>query len=108
MDLKQLTVATLLINKHFRLDNPIEVKQALKANQYYDWLLDELSTIISYLLDNDMHQLMQVMYRIDVSEHRFKQIITSMAVGDVAEQLAVEVIRRELQKAATRMSYANR
>ncbi len=62
-----------------------------------------LTRAIEYLLDKDFEKLMQILYRIDVSETKVKQ-----AFGleqDVAEQIAQLIIEREQQKIITRAKY---
>jgi len=68
-----------------------------------DDLLKELTRAIEYLIDKDFEKLMQILYRIDVSETKVKQ-----AFGleqDVAEQIAKLIMEREQQKVVTRARY---
>jgi len=68
-----------------------------------DDLLKELTRAIEHLIDKDFEKLMQILYRIDVSETKVKQ-----AFGleqDVATQVAKLIIEREQQKVITRAKY---
>ncbi|MCF6352088.1 MAG: hypothetical protein L3J06_03665 [Cyclobacteriaceae bacterium] len=70
-----------------------------------DDLLKELTRAIKYLIDKDFEKLMQILYRVDVSETKVKH-----AFGleqDVAEQIARLIIAREQQKVITRARYSN-
>lgn len=69
----------------------------------YDELVKELARAVQYLIDKDFEKLMQILYRIDVSEAKVKA-----AFGlerDVAEQIALLIIEREQQKVITRAKY---
>ncbi len=68
-----------------------------------DDLLKELTRTIEYLIDKDFEKLMQILYRVDVSENKVKQ-----AFGlekEVAHQIAKLIIARERQKVITRTKY---
>ena len=63
-----------------------------------DWLAGE----ISLLIDQDFQRLMNILYRIDVSEEKTKMAFAS---SDMAKTIAQLIIDRELQKVATREKY---
>ena len=91
--------AIVLASKDFSLDIPsAEVSTA----EDFQNILTEL---IRHLLDKDFERLINGLYRIDVSEEKVKQ---AMATGDdVAGQIALLIIERELQKVRTREKYRN-
>jgi hypothetical protein len=74
--------------------------------------LDELHQIltgtIGELLDKDFNRLLNILYRIDISESRVAKALHTEDPGNVASELARLVIERELQKVETRRSYTNR
>lgn len=92
-----ILTAVSIINKDFGLekdDNIVENETAL-----YQWLIK----IINYLLEKDFERLLQAMYRIDVSEEKFKAIFVQD--GNIAEAIANLVLERELKKVAIRKRY---
>lgn len=88
-----------LTNKEVGLELPEE--QTSKEQ-----LHDALTQAVQYLIDHNFEKLMQVLYRIDVSEAKVKQ-----AFGleqNVAQQIARLIIEREEQKVITRAIFKNR
>lgn len=85
-----------LTNKDFNLDIP----QSEVSNQ--DEFLKLLTRVIQQLLDTDFERLMNGLYRIDVDENKVK---LAMTTNDVAENIALLIIERELQKVETRKKY---
>ena len=68
-------------------------------------LHEKLSILVAYLLENDMHRLLNAMYRLDVSELKFHQAMQSTSKEDVAFRIADLIIEREMQKVKTRLHY---
>lgn len=62
------------------------------------WLTNE----IALLMDSDMQKLMNILYRIDVSENEVK---VAFSVNHPAKEIADLIIKRELQKVETRRKY---
>lgn len=102
-DLKLAKESVQLIKKDFLLEEEIE----LAGDQPFDRLKYELTRIISYLLNTDMPRLMNAMYRIDISESRFAEILQSAPPDEVASQLADAIIAREKQKVKLRRKYSS-
>ncbi len=71
----------------------------------FDKLLVFLWKEIIRLLDHDFNQLMNILYRIDVSEIRVKQILQVSKPEELANDLTVEILERMRQKAITRIKY---
>ena len=67
-----------------------------------DKLQEWLTREISILLDRDFQHLLNVLYRIDVSEEKVKQ---AFAGKDPAYAIAGLIIERELKKVETRKKY---
>ena len=96
----KLTEALVLANKDFNLDlSSTEVTTA------EDFQLI-LAKLIRHLLDSDFERLINGLYRIDVSEEKVKQALSS-ASGDIAAEIATLIIRREMPKVETRRKYRN-
>ena len=64
-----------------------------------------LSDRIRYLIDTNVEQLMQVLYRIDVNEQKVKEIIAVQPLDIAIELIAELIIERQLQKVSTRLKY---
>ena len=92
-----LAQALVLANKDFNLEIPSsEVSSAEDFNHI-------LTRLIRHLLDNDFERLINGLYRIDVSEEKVK--LAMATTDDVAEQIALLIIEREMQKVTTREKY---
>lgn len=66
-----------------------------------------LSQHLVYLLINDMERLLNILYRIDVDEVKFKSLFNLNNPKLIAPELAKLIIERQLQKIATREAYRN-
>ena len=69
----------------------------------YNALVNELTKAIEYLIDKDFEKLMHILYRLDVSESKVKNVFG--LEQDVAHQIALLIIEREEQKVITRKRY---
>ena len=83
----------------------IDVGLSLSPSTILDYaqLIRELSRAVEYLIDKDFEKLMQILYRIDVSETKVK-----LAFGlehNVAYEIALLIVEREEQKVITRVKY---
>lgn len=61
---------------------------------------------IGQLMAHNMGQLMSILYRIDVAEHRVKTILQFSPHAEIPAQLADLIIERQLQKIRTRQAHA--
>ena len=89
----------LLISKDFGLE-PIE-----SSTLTTDVLLNTLTKIVQRFLDKDLNQLLNILYRIDISESDVKVILTTAAPDEMSNLLAKKILERELKKAETRLRY---
>jgi len=64
-----------------------------------------LTTYIADLIEHNFEKLCNMVYRHDVSEHKFHQALQSDNINQQAENVAELVIERELQKVETRKAY---
>lgn len=96
---EDLITAGQLIAKDFDL-TVTEQGDAYNLEKLRQWLARE----ITILMDRDFQRLLNILYRIDVSEQK-----TSLALNeaDPAYALAGLIIERELQKVETRKKYKN-
>jgi len=96
---RALVTSFAILTKNFELSFDAEVISE-------EYLLQKLTQHINYLLDRDFQQLLNVLYRIDVNEHQFKNIITYSQPEDLAEDIAKLVFARVKQKAEIRLKYS--
>ena len=101
---EQYIVLNELLNKDLQLD---ENESLAKDDETIDLntLHKKLALLVAYLMENDMHRLLNAMYRLDVSEARFHQAMQSLSREEAAIRVADLIIEREMQKVKTRMHY---
>lgn len=97
------TILSELINKDLQLDED----EALIKGEHIDLssLHEKLSLMVAYLMENDMHRLLNAMYRLDVSERKFHDAMQSDSKQEAAIRIADLIIEREMQKVKTRLQY---
>jgi len=81
---------------------------ALTKVNAYDELKEYLVQEIKILLSSNFQQLLNVLYRIDVSETKAGQAIALKEPSAIADKLAELILERQYQKAKTRIAYRNR
>ncbi len=65
----------------------------------------KLKVVIEHLLEKDFERLLNAMYRLDIDESKFKQVLSGVYGNDVSGKLAEIIIERELRKVETRKQY---
>lgn len=68
-------------------------------------LHQQLSAYINHLINNDFAALVQLLYRIDVSEAKLKLLFAENKNEDAGDIIASLVIQRQLQKIETRKMF---
>ncbi|HWC54101.1 MAG TPA: hypothetical protein VG676_11000 [Chitinophagaceae bacterium] len=68
-------------------------------------LLNELALFINDLIVNDFTKLVQLLYRIDISEKKLKQLLSDNADKDAGKIIAELIIERQLQKIKSRQQF---
>lgn len=68
-------------------------------------LHETLTACINDLLVNDFYRLVQVLYRVDVSEKKLKTLLEEHKGEDAAPLIATLLIDRQLEKVRTRASF---
>ncbi len=68
-------------------------------------LLDLLRQRIEYLLINDFSKLLNIMYRLDIPEEKFKQAMAENGMPAMADRIAQLVLEREIQKIKIRTTH---
>lgn len=74
----------------------------------WEELKRNLKARLKELLNDEFNQLVNAMYRLDVSEARFNQALSAGNQDAIAEQLTEIVLNRELQRLETRRKYKDR
>jgi len=94
---------TTLIEKDLQIDN----SELVECNAF-EAFKKRLTEIISYLLDKDFERLLSAMYRIDISEEKFKTALSINPASEIAPSIAALIIEREMQKVITRRKYSSK
>lgn len=94
-------IGAQLITKDFGLEDA-----EMEKSPSIDGLESRLTQVVQYLLDKDFQRLINIMYRIDLSESRFKEILANEEPDRIANSLAKQILARELQKAKLRKKYS--
>lgn len=68
-------------------------------------LKERVTQRVVYMLLHEMEKLLQVLYRIDVDEKEVKKVFAQSDPKQIAPALVDLIIRREWQKAETRVKY---
>jgi hypothetical protein len=92
-----------LINKD--LDTQDEGMVIPAGHPDLSYLHEKLTLVIEHLLENNFEKLLNAMYRLDVSERKFHEVLTGSNASEVGSKLADLVIEREMQKVKTREMY---
>jgi hypothetical protein len=71
-------------------------------------LLNELALFINDLIVNDFTKLVQLLYRIDISEKKLKQLLSYNTDKDAGKIIAEMIIERQLQKIKSRQQFSQR
>jgi hypothetical protein len=68
---------------------------------------NDLIVYINECINNDFNKLVQLLYRIDVSENKLKTILQSNPSEDAAKLIAAVIIERLAATKAARASFAS-
>ena len=71
-------------------------------------LLQKLSEFINHLIQNNFQQLVLILYRVDISENRLKQLLRDNSSEDAATIIAKLIIEREIQKIHSRSLFSHK
>jgi hypothetical protein len=94
-----LNITYNLLQKDFEIDlHSLELSE--------QQLLKLLEKAIHYLLNQDFEKLLQICYRIDISEHLLKKILNESPPEEMGKELAQAILNRQMQKASIRIKYS--
>jgi len=85
------------------ISNDFELEEGLSAEK----IREKMVSAFSWLLDNDISRMMNILYRADVDEDRLKSLLVSRSELPSAEVIADEYMSRQKQKIATRKKYSS-
>jgi hypothetical protein len=93
----------IIVSQKLIPDIELPENQSFTKNDF----LDKLSPFILHLLDNDFQKLVQIMYRIDVSEKEFG-LTLQPGKKDIPKKLAEMIYDRLCLKAKIRAEYKSK
>ena len=79
--------------QNFTADLSVNEKEAIKK---------DLSVYLNHLLVNDFSALIQILYKVDVSEEKLKTVLKENKEANAGDLLAELIIERQLQKPTRR------
>src|SRR5436190_4363961 len=85
------------------INNSLQLE--LKENISMDELRNLLSGHIHHLINNNFNKLVGILYRIDVSETKLRQLLEDKHAEDAGMIIADLIIERQVQKIQSRESY---
>lgn len=97
--------AISLINDHLDIkQTSLELHNTSVQN--YEILRNKLIEVVHYLLNNDIQKLLTAVYRIDVSEQKFKSAMENENINLIIENIADLILEREFQKVEYRKKFS--
>jgi hypothetical protein len=88
------------VNKELTIDLP--------ENIALEELQSKLSVHLNHLIQNNFEQLINLLYRIDVSEVKIKALLQNTPSENTGDIIASLIIERQLQKIKTRQQFNQR
>jgi hypothetical protein len=89
-----------IINKELAIELPEKIS--------LDDLKKDLAIFINQLIQRDFHSLVALLYRIDISEAKLKQLLDEQMNENAGDIIADMIIERELQKIKSRREFNQR
>lgn len=73
-----------------------------------DELQEKMGEYLNELIQNNFDKLIMLLYRIDVSEQKLKQLLQQQPQQDAGKMIARLIIERQLQKIKSRQQFSPR
>lgn len=86
-----------LVNGEMAIDLPKQIS--------FNEIREQLTQYINDLIVNDFQKLVSLLYRIDISEPRLKQLLQEENHEDAGKVIADLIIQRQLEKIKTRQQF---
>jgi len=96
-------------NKEILIDSlkrDLQIELAEKIS--YEKIKEKLSTYVNYLITHDFQQLVMLLYKIDVSENKLRNMLQENKNEDAGNMIAQLIIERQLQKIKTRKEFSQK
>ena len=61
---------------------------------------------IAELIDGDFEKLLWILYRVDINENKVRETLAQNSLTNGPEMLAEMIVKRQLEKAATRKAFS--
>ena len=104
-DLEIIRLTADQIIKDFELFGR-EIKFSGNELTAYEELKNQIAPVLAELYQNKASTFQSLLYRIDVSEKKFRELLNESAKTDFKEALAEAIIQREFQKVLTRKFFS--
>ena len=101
-----LTKTAESLQKQLSLDLEVAEVASPPSTINYEDLIQWLTPYIQRLLNHHFEKLLQLLYRIDVSEDLFKEAIGQSNSDAIAASIARLVVDRQIQKVQIRVKYS--
>lgn len=86
----------------------LQFQLSTQETDSYEALRRLLSKYLQELMDRDFHRLLLLLYRVDVSEQRLRQLLKENPEKDAVGLIADLVLERQLEKIKTRRETGRR
>ena len=97
-------MSTLAVNKIITgIKDSLDIE--LKENISLEELTSVLAEHIHYLIGSNFNRLLNILYRIDISEKKLKQLLDENQTQDAGMIIAQLIIKRQIQKAESREKF---
>ncbi len=83
-----------------------EIKFSGNEFMAYDELKNQLAPLLLKLYQNNTSTFQSLLYRVDISEKKFRELLEISSQENFSDQLADAVIQREFQKVLTRKFFS--
>ena len=80
---------------------------ALKANLSRDQIKERLTEYVNDLIDHHFSKLVNLLYKIDVSESRLKRLLDETSGNNAGSIIAELIIERQIQKIKSREQFTS-
>jgi len=100
----KLSIFVLVMNDIEQIEQLLNQNKQLSVVQK-EKLRDQLVNLINHLLLNDFNKLVQVLYRVDVSEQKLKKLLQKNQTTDAAVIITDLLIERQEEKIKIKNSF---
>ena len=92
-----------LVNEMEKSELPIQCKINITLAELRSLLSEHIHTLIT----KDFSRLIAILYRLDISEKKLKELLQHQSQNDAGLIIADMIIERQLQKIESRKKYSN-